>query len=172
MATLGHLVSRFFGSLLPVGPRRADADWAFAHLLPGERAVWARMSPADRRHAAGVARRAAAALGERATREVVAAALLHDAGKIESGLGPIARAAATVAAALAGRTEAEAWSEGAGPRRRVGLYLRHPQLGAALLAQAGSHPLTVAWAGEHHLPEERWTLPRPVGVALKAADDD
>ena len=56
--------------------------------------------------------------------------------------------------------------------RRVGLYLQHPDLGADLLAVAGSDPLTVTWAREHHLPPEQWTLDRPVAAALKAADDD
>lgn len=129
------------------------------------------MSPADRRHAVGVARRAAAALGE-PSREVVAAALLHDAGKIESDLGTPGRVVATVAAAVTGRRRVEAWASRPGLAGRIGLYLRHPQLGAELLSAAGSDPLTVAWAGEHHLPEERWTVPLAVGLALKAADDD
>jgi hypothetical protein len=54
----------------------------------------------------------------------------------------------------------------------VGLYLRHPELGAEMLELAGSDPLTVTWAREHHLPRDRWTLPAPVADALKAADDD
>ena len=172
MAHLGHLVSRFFGSLLPIGPSPADAAWAVEHLTPGEQAVWARMSRVDRRHAAGVARRAAQALADQATTEVVAAALLHDSGKVVSGIGTLPRVAATIAAGVAGRARAEGWADGPGPRRRIGLYLRHPQLGADLLATAGSHPLTVAWAGEHHLPEARWSVPLAVGRALKAADDD
>lgn len=172
MASIGHLASRFFGSLVPVGPCPADAAWALAQLNEGERAVWARMSKVDRRHATGVARRTEQALGDRATTEVIAAGLLHDSGKVVSGLGTFARAAATVAAGLVGRERAEAWSQGRGLPRRVGLYLRHPDLGAELLATAGSRPLTVAWAAEHHIPEARWTVPVDLGRALKAADDD
>lgn len=172
MASIGHLASRFFGSLLSRGPNPADAAWALEHLGPGERAVWARMSPADRSHAAGVARRTSSVLGEVATPEVVAAALLHDSGKVESGLGTMARAVATVAAGLVGRPGAEAWAEGQGVGRRIGLYLCHPQLGADLLVRAGSHPVTVAWAREHHLPEAQWSVPLAVGRALKEADDD
>ena len=172
MAGLGHLASRFLGSLLPVGPSPADADWALQNLSEAERAVWARMSKVDRRHAAGVARRAASALGDDATTEVVAAGLLHDCGKVVSGLGTTARVVATLAAAAAGREQAEAWSQRTGMPRRIGLYLRHPELGAELLAAAGSHPVTAAWAAEHHLPERRWTVPAAVGRALKAADDD
>ena len=165
MAPLAHLASRFFGSLLPIGPGRDDAAWALEHLTAREQTVWFRMSKVDRRHAAGVARRAAQALGREATTEVVAAALLHDAGKVESGLGTMARVVATLAASAVGREKAESWSTGRGLAGRIGLYLRHPQLGTALLSSAGSHPLTVAWAGEHHLPEAQWTVPAGVGRA-------
>ena len=54
------------------------------------------MSRADRRHAAGVARRVEVALGDEATRPVLAAALLHDVGKTESGLGTYGRVIATI----------------------------------------------------------------------------
>jgi hypothetical protein len=131
------------------------------------------MSGADRRHAAGVARRVEQRLGAEAGRPVVAAALLHDVGKVVAGLGVFGRVAATLAALMVGRSRAEGWGETppelAG---RLGLYLRHPELGGELLTRAGSDPLTVAWAREHHRPADRWTLPRPVADALKAADDD
>lgn len=172
MGGAAHLARRFAGSLWPFGPSAEDEAWARSHLLPGEAALWGRMSRADRRHAAGVARRVAGALGDRADRPVVAAALLHDVGKVESGLGTYGRVVATIAAAAAGRETAGMWSEGRGFTRRVGLYLRHPRLGADLLALAGSDPLTVAWAREHHLPADRWTVPREVAAALHAADDD
>ncbi|MCU1379593.1 MAG: hypothetical protein JWN29_2576, partial [Acidimicrobiales bacterium] len=44
--------------------------------------------------------------------------------------------------------------------------------GAELLAEAGSDPLTVAWAAEHHMPSSRWTVPGQVATALAGADDD
>ena len=59
-----------------------------------------------------------------------------------------------------------------GPVGRVGRYLCHDRIGAAMLRAAGSDPLTVAWAGEHHLDPQRWTVPSPVAWALKDADDD
>jgi hypothetical protein len=155
----GHLARRFFGSLRPGGPGAADEAWARSHLLPGEVALWAQLSDADRRHAIGVARDVVARLGPDATRPVVAAALLHDAGKVVSGLGTFARVGAT----LLGRARA---------RGRAADYLRHPEHGARLLGEAGSDPLTVAWASEHHLPPDHWTLARSLADALKAADDD
>jgi hypothetical protein len=145
-----HLARRFFGSLRRGGP--AEEAWATAKLTPGERALWARMSDPDRRHAVEVAK---AVPGELAV-----AALLHDVGKVESGLGTFARVGATVLGAV--RRD---WPG------RVGAYLHHDELGAALLRAAGSDPLTVAWAREHHLPEDRWTVPLDAGRALTAADD-
>ncbi|HEX6422815.1 MAG TPA: hypothetical protein VFZ79_05005 [Acidimicrobiales bacterium] len=167
-----HLVRRFAGSLRPGGPPADDEAWARRHLLAGELALWGRMSGADRRHAVGVARRAVAGLGGGATRPVVAAALLHDVGKVDSGLGPVRRAAATVAQLAWGRDAAERWRHRRGPVGRAGRYLCHDVIGADLLAAAGSDHLTVAWAREHHLSPGRWTVPAHVGAALKQADDD
>lgn len=167
-----HLVKRFFGSLWPVGPRRADEEWVATVLGEGELGLWRRMANADRRHAVGVARRVERALGDEATASVLAAALLHDVGKINAGLGTYGRVVATLAGMAAGRDTAREWSRRGGFTRRVGLYLRHDALGGDLLAMADSDPLTVAWAREHHLPPDRWTVPRSVGDALKAADDD
>jgi predicted HD phosphohydrolase len=166
MTTAGHLVRRFLGSLKPGGPPPADEAWARDALLAGERPLWDRMSGSDRRHAVAVARRAEAALGPRATRPVVAAALLHDVGKVESGLGTLGRVGATLVAAGVGRQRL------ARRNGRLSRYVRHDALGAELLEAAGSDPLTRAWAREHHLPDDRWTVDPEVGAALKAADDD
>lgn len=172
MSKLGHLIRRFVGSLRPGGPSTADEAWVRAVLGEGEVRLWARLSGADRRHAVGVARRVEEELGDGATPPVLAAALLHDVGKVESGLGTYGRVVATLAAAAAGHDMAERWQRSRGFTRRVGLYLNHPSIGADLLALAGSDPLTVAWAREHHLAPERWTVPGPIAEALKAADDD
>ena len=153
---VAHLARRFFGSLRRGAP--ADEAWAMSQLTAGEREVWSRMSDADRRHAVDVAH----VIGKDAPRPVIAAALLHDVGKVESGLGTFARVGATVLGSL----DRERWGG------RVGAYLHHDELGARLLEHAGSDALTVAWAREHHLPRDRWTIPLDVGDALKAADDE
>jgi hypothetical protein len=158
-APLTHLAKRFVTSLVPGGPSFEAEAWVSAVLSEAELALWRRMSGPDRRHAVGVARRVEAALGEQATPPVLAAALLHDVGKVESGLGTLGRVVATVA----------------GPRTpRLARYRRHPELGAELLRLADSDPLTAAWAEEHHLPPDRWTgtVPPEVAAALKASDDD
>ena len=168
----GHLTKRFFGSLWPKGPSQQAEAWVQSVLSDDELRLWRRMSRADRRHAVGVARDVERRLGHAATTPVLAAALLHDVGKVTAGLGTYGRVVATLAGAAAGRSMADAWTEGKGFTRRVGLYLRHGALGADMLAMAGSDPLTVTWAREHHLPEEEWTLPKDIAHALKAADND
>jgi len=177
--SLRHLVARFFGALWPGGPRPADEQWAQQWLLPGERRLWARMSGADRRHAVGVARGTIELLGggpAGAPREVVASALLHDVGKVESALGTVSRALLTMGAMTVGRSRLAAPAAPGRPERhwreRARLYLTHDRVGAALLEQAGSHPTTIAWTREHHQDPESWTLERRTADALKAADGD
>lgn len=167
-----HLVKRFFGSLWPVGPNKKNELWAAEMLSPDQRKLWFRMSRADRRHAVGVARRVERALGHEATPPVLAAALLHDVGKLESALGTYGRVIATLAGTVGGRDMATQWTKAGGFTRRVGLYLRHAELGGDMLDMAGSDPVTSAWARQHHLPAEEWTLPPAIAKALKAADDD
>lgn len=173
MAEAAHLVKRFFTSLLPIGPTRDDDRWARSQLTEGEIGIWDRMSPQDRRHAVGVAHRTEAALGDEAIRPVIAAALLHDCGKTVSGFGTLLRVVATVGALTLGRERIIGAGRGRrGLRRRFADYLEHDRLGAELLGEAGSAPLTVAWAGEHHLPADRWSVPVEIGEALRDADDD
>lgn len=168
MATPLHLSRRFLGSLSPRPLDPTDAAWAHDLLRDGERDLWQRMPRADRKHAAGVAREVARRLGGDATRAVLAAALLHDVGKTETGLGTLARVAAT----LVGRRRAERWHGRGGVRGRFARYARHDAVGAELLARAGADELTVAWAREHHRDERHWTVPPSVGRALRDADDD
>jgi hypothetical protein len=152
------------------------------------------MSGPDRRHAVGVAERALTLLqgqgGGAIAREVVAAALLHDVGKVEAGLGTFGRVGVTLAAIAFGRErlcrraggslalgdpgDGEARGSAKLDRlgRRAALYLTHDKVGAELLRRAGSHDFTVEWARQHHLPPERWTLDYTLARALKEADGD
>lgn len=137
------------------------------------------MSGPDRRHALGVAKQTVGLLApEPVPRAVVAAALLHDVGKVEAGLGTFARVAVTLAAMLAGRERIVAAGRRPGRPGRPGssgrcsAYLAHDRIGADLLAAAGAETLTCTWAAEHHLPETRWSIDRRLASALKRADGD
>lgn len=122
-----HLAARFVTSLSGRPPEVADEVWAESYLLPGEVALWRRMSNQDRRHSTKVARRFLAARPQ-ATRAEVAGALLHDVGKIECGLGTWGR---VVASLVGPRTE------------RFRVYHDHERIGSELAAAAGSDPATV-----------------------------
>ena len=174
MASSVHLASRFFGSLRPGGPSASDREWVRAQLLDVEWELWSSLSGPDRRHATAVARRVERALGTEATRPVLAAALLHDVGKLDARLRTYGRVVATLAGKAVGRDEAviRGWCKAGGFTRRVGLYLRHPELGGDRLELLGSDALTVAWTREHHLPAEQWSVPLEVASVLAAADDD
>ena len=172
--SLGHLARRFFGALWPGGPRPEDEAWATGWLLAGERRLWARMSGPDRRHAVGVARDTLRLLegGPPVGREVMASALLHDVGKIEARLGTIGRALVTAAALVVGRRRLMSPGADRGWRHRARQYLAHDRIGAILLEEAGSDPLTVTWARQHHQDPGSWQVERRLADALKAADGD
>jgi hypothetical protein len=173
-----HRARRFGRSLVSSAPAPEDEDWARGHLSADEAAVFARLSPTDRRHSIAVARAVAAHLdrigldeGDPDAAWVLTAALTHDVGKSVAGLGTYGRVVATLSGWVGGRDMAEHWADTRGFTRRVGLYLQYERLGADLLALAGSDPRVVAWAAEHHLPEEDWSVPVEAGRLLADADD-
>lgn len=167
-----HLACRFFGSLRPGGPRPADADWAKTVLSVAELRLWERLPGPDRRHSVEVAREVKRLLGPESTAPVLAAALLHDVGKLDAGLRTPGRVAATVIGMTAGSNTVSRWAQKRGFRGRAARYLQHPQRGADLLSGAGSDPLVVAWARDHHLPPDRCRIAGDLAAALRAADND
>jgi hypothetical protein len=158
VSSIWHLARRFAGSLSSAPPAPADEAWAERFLLPAEVGLWRRMSNPDRRHAIEVGRRFVTRVPD-AARPTMAAVLLHDCGKVESGLGTYARVVATIWIGAVGRERAP---RGEG---RVARYARHEQIGADLLAAAGSDAVTVAIVGR------RPTAPPAALVALAEADD-
>jgi len=172
-----HLARRFVGALRPGGPSAADAAWVESVLTPEEHALWRRMPGHDRRHSVRVARRVETELAgtdEAGDPRWLAAALLHDVGKLDAELSVPGRVVATLAGGAAGHEWAEPWSDKRGFTRRVGLYLRHPELGATRIRVVGGREEAARWAAAHHEPSA-WAetgLPPPVVDALVAADDD
>ena len=172
-----HLARRFFGALSPRRPSAPDAAWVRTVLRDREYATWSRMPAHDRRHSIAVARRVEHELAGTPWADDprwLEAALLHDVGKLDAGLGVFGRVAATLAGAAAGHEMADAWSEKRGITRRFGLYLRHPELGAARIRMCDGSPEAAAWAEVHQDPSRYGDvgIPAPVVAALAAADDD
>jgi hypothetical protein len=174
---LAHLSGRFVRALSPAAPRTEDVAWVETVLTPSGNVLFRRQPNHDQRHAIGVARDVQARLAGtpyEGDPRWLSAALLHDIGKLDSRLGVYGRVVATVSAAAAGRDHAEAWSESRGFTRRVGLYLRHAELGADRIRLAGEPEEAAVWAAAHHDPSTWADLPIPdvVVVALDAADND
>jgi hypothetical protein len=171
----GHLARRFFGALRPGGPSAEDRAWVETVLEPAELALWARQPAHDQRHSAGVARQVEAALAggpHAGDTRWLACALLHDIGKLASGLGIPARVLATLVDRGSGGVSD--WEEHRGLRRRIALYLRHPEVGADMIELAGGRAEVAHWAGAHHdrARLDPALVPAPVVKALVAADAD
>jgi len=173
---LRHLASRFLGSVRARPLSAADAAWVRSVLTAEDLEVWERLGPADRTESVAVgleAQRLIAAFHPGAS-AWIAAALLHDVGKVETGLGSVRRSLATVVAGVVGHERARAWHTGVGWRGRVGRYVAHDDLGGALLTAAGAQPEAAYWAEVHHRPE-RWdavTIPDEICRALAQADGE
>ncbi len=173
-----HRAGRFASSLVGGAPPGEDVEWAARWLSEAEQRVFGRMSGNDRRHSIAVARAVSAHLDtlelsedDDGARWILAAALLHDVGKSVADLGTYGRVVATLSGWVGGHDMAAAWADTKGFTRKVGLYLQYPELGADLLRMAQSDDRVVAWAAQHHLAEDDWTVPVDAGRLLAAADD-
>lgn len=165
---LRHLTARFLGSIAPRRPRSGDVERIRSILSPAEYGVWDTLGRADRAESVAVGRRAAALLPPGSEPVWVAAALLHDVGKVEARLGTGGRVVATLVGAVAGAERRERMGG------RVGRYLQHAEIGAERLSAVGARPETAAWARVHHRPE-LWAdagVPDAIGRALARADGE
>lgn len=171
---LAHRARRFFGSLFSRAPGESDAAWAVGWLSEREGELFLRMGAVDRAHSVAVGRALEAhyeRTGEVPPVWVMTAALLHDVGKLVPDLGTYGRVVATLSGWVGGADMADVWADTTGFTRKVGLYLKYPELGADLLAVAGSDDRVVAWSREHHMAEEEWSVPLEEGRLLVAADE-
>lgn len=136
----------------------ADRAEALAALPEGLRALFLEMAPRDQRHSLNVLRRL-----QPAEPLLAQAALLHDVGKARAPLGTAGRSLLVLAEA-SGTTAALVRVPGLGAR--VARYRRHPEVGAALLAEAGASPALVDIVREHQAARPA----RPETLRLQAAD--
>jgi len=175
---VAHLARRYVESVRVRPLDHQTRRWVAGALEPEELAVWEGMGPVDQAEGVAVARRVDVALAgtpEACDPRWRAAALLHDAGKQASGFGAVGRTVVTMAATLLGTARMRGWVDAPNPvQARMGRYVAHDELGAALLREAGARPEVAAWAGAHHRPA-RWdttAIPVPVCRALAAADGE
>jgi len=168
IARARHLVTRFVGSLRPRPLGAHDISLVEGILAPAELECWRRLGPADRVESVATARAAQAALGPDGDNRWVAAALLHDVGKSETGLGPFRRAAATTVAIAFGERRVRRWPNA------IGRYVDHDEVGSRALAQAGARREAVEWAAIHHRPALWPGSGVPIGICriLAAADGE
>lgn len=170
-----HLVRRFFWSLSGAEPDRAEEQWLVAKLSDREAHLYRMMSNQDRRHAIECGREADRLLAERSlaaanTEQAIVASALHDVGKTPARLGTVGRAFATVLKP-AMRYD-DKWIATTHIFGRMRKYTEHAAIGADQLRGAGSTQLVVAWAAEHHLPVNEWTIDRELGLVLAEADGE
>ena len=110
----------------------ADRDWINSTLSIKEMELWSGQMIVDQAHSLHIARRFVVLMPD-ATREEIAAALLHDVGKSIARLGVVARVVATILPARIGRLN-----------RRFAAYRGHEKIGAEMLRAIGSSEVTVA----------------------------
>jgi hypothetical protein len=171
-----HLARRFVRALWPGRPRARDIAWVESILEPTELAVWHELPRHDQRYTIRVAKLVEQRLAGTefaGDPRWLAAALLHDVGKLDAGLGVVGRSAATVLGAVAGRPRVDRWAHTPGFRRRAAWYLRHDERGAARIRAVGGRDEAARWAWAHH-HRDRWPesgVPIAVAEALEAADN-
>ena len=158
MASFAHVVRRFFGHVLARPLTDVDIEFIRTLISPDEEPLFWRQRLGDQQHAVVTARRMLSTHAH--GRAVLRAALWHDIGKIDSDLGAVTRAFATVARLL--RL----------PRPiRWRLYEDHGPIGARYLAAMGCEPLVVDFARFH--PDSGPSVySKAIWESLLRADDD
>jgi hypothetical protein len=165
LARIRHRVRQFTAALCrhePV-PEAALRE----HLNPGEATLFRRMQPSDQAHAWQVCERLKA-VGQ-SDPALLAAALLHDAGKCLRPLSLAERVVIVLGRRFVPR-RAALWSRGElhGWRGAFVTAARHPEWGAELVQAAGASARTVDLVRRHqeHDPGD------PLLAALQAADNE
>jgi len=159
--SFGHLATRFFDYLRATPLADEDKDTVMSILTAEEAQMFFDQSQKDQAHGFDAA--LVVLESGRSTEEILRAALLHDVGKRNAGLGVLGRVVASVLIKL-----------GLPLTKRFKLYRDHGLVGAADLEAAGSPSLVVEFARAHHssrpsvLSEEDWALLQSADVPSNA----
>jgi len=163
---LAYRTHQFWSAL--AGPHlRVDPKVLLSDLTPAQIALFYRMQASEQAHGYQVFRRLQSA--GQTDPDLLAAALLHDAGKILYPPTVLDRVVVVIGYHFF-RRGAVSWSKGtpAGFRRPFVIAAHHPAWGADLARQAGASPRTVDLIRRHHDPS---ATNDPLLATLQAADD-
>jgi hypothetical protein len=175
-ARLTNLFRRQVAAARRLRVSAADQAWAASLLQPAELDLWRRLSAHDQYHSVEVARgveRRLAGTEYAGDGPWLAAALLHDIGKVAAGLSLTERVVAALLGKLLPVGTARSWAAAGGARkRRLGVYLTHGPVGAEMIRAAGGREVIAAWTQAHQcLPCPEVTgVPGPVARALSESD--
>ena len=165
-----YRVRQFFGGLFA---RVTEADRREADLvLPLQARGWFRSLPRDLQwHGLRVMRALRRSGVDRS--EVLAAGLLHDAGKAVASIGPFQRATIVVMQHVAPKWSARYsnvdWRSVHGPARWLAVAYRHPQIAAEQARQCGCDPLTIDLIRRHQ--DHHGVDTDPLLIVLQRVDD-
>ena len=158
---------------LTARPQPADLAWAQQLLGAGLYACFTRLQPSEQVHALAVARQVQAAGHDQP--EFLAAALLHDVGKVRYPLWVWERVAIVLVLRLAPQ-RALVWGRGAARcwRRPFVVAAKHAEWGAQIVREAGAAALVVRLVACHQdaAPPELNETERQLLAVLQAADND
>ena len=165
-----YRVRQFFGGLFA---RVTEADLLEAEaVLPPQARAWFRLLPRDLQwHGLQVMRDLKRSGVDRS--EVLAAGLLHDAGKAVASIGPIQRAIIVVTQHVApewsARYSAADWQSVRGLARWLAVAYQHPQIAAEQARQCGCDPLTIDLIRRHQ--DHQDANADPLLIVLQHVDD-
>ena len=167
--TIRYRAAQFFRALTARVPQE-EAEQALRPLPPQGRMLFQRQATQDQRHALDVYQGLRQA--GYTDPHLLAAALLHDAGKAAAGLHAWQRAIIVLLGRFAPRLLARlsAGQPGFWNRPFV-VHARHPEIGARWAREAGCSPLTVVLIRRHQdKPSGLQTEEDKLLAALQAAD--
>jgi len=169
---------RQFWSALFAAPSLEDLKTVDSLLSPEQRALFQQMQPSEQAHSIQVMHAVLHTINGRAgerRQDLLAAALLHDVGKIRYPLRIWERILIVLGRAFTPE-QVKRWGEGEanGWRRAFVVAARHPEWGAQMAAAAGVSPLTEAlirWHQKQLLSHQRDSQDEDLYI-LQSADHE
>ncbi|HEY5269183.1 MAG TPA: HD domain-containing protein [Anaerolineales bacterium] len=160
--------TRQFWNALPGPRKRVETEALLPHLPPAQIVLFRRMQPSEQTHAYQMLERLKAA--GQIDPDLLAAALLHDVGKVLYPLSLLDRVVIVLGKRFF-RQRARRWSEGTPSRLRRPFVVaaHHPDWGADLAEQAGASPRTVDLIRRH---QDIPSIDDPLLATLQSADDE